>query len=445
MSNLDTIEKSSKESELAILRFISYNQNIKLLYRINKDWIYDLPYQEIYKIWKTQSFVDKFNTIDFFSKSDFYKESIISELYDYEFEVSEEDFIKAIILVEKKYKQRQLHTKLSQSAKKVFSESPEITAMDIVMFMENTISYRKTNSQDIGAPSLKEDLIDLAWGHNKSLSKLNLTTGNIWVIAGRPAHQKTNEALDKGISYLNRCKELGLHSEQFGMFSMEIKKKEFKCRLWASVLDIPFQDVKDGNYNMEEATMRMNTEFKHINDNFLIFDISDCKTNDEMGAIVYSHKFKCWAVDYCQRWAKMQKVSGGTNEKVIDTMSFFKTITMLTNSLLILLAQCRKLDKIDKIKCPREDDIEWAGDITQYANVVTLIFFPLRVNGDHKNFQIKPGQTFEQSDRAIFLRINSKVRNGEMFNQILWSNAHKCQFVSWPDNRKPAPKEYFDW
>ena len=126
-------------------------------------------------------------------------------------------------------------------------------------------------------------------------------------------------------------------------------------------------------------------------------------------------------------------------------MSFFKTITQLTNSLLILLAQCRKLEKTDKIKCPREDDIEWAADISQFANTITIIFFPYKAMPGHRNFTVTPSRPFNLTDRPIFLRINCKVRNGQIFNQVIWSNAHKCQFTNWPDSRKPAPKEYFDW
>lgn len=441
--NNQNIEKSSKESELAILRFISYNDSIKSLYQINKDWIYDLAYNEIFCIWKNKGFVDKFNTIDLFSKSDFYKESIIEEIYEYDFEVSEEDFITSVQLIEKKYKQRQIHSKLSQANKKVFLQSPEATGTELVMYMENVIKHRKYDDNG-SAPDLKGSLIDLAYGHNASLNRLNLTTSNIWVVAGRPGHHKTNRGIDLGISYLNRCKELGLKNEKYGMFSLEISKLECKCRVWATILDIPLSDIMAGNYNKEEANYRMNTEFKHLRDGFMIFDINDCRTDEEIMSILLTHKFKVWCVDFIQHYAKMQK-GNGTNEKVINAMSFFKMVTLLTDSLLILLAQCRKLDKMDKIKYPRKDDIEWAGDIEQYANTISLIFFPYVVNPDHPNFSIVKRKIFEMTDRPWFGICNAKVRNGEIFNQILWANAHKSQFVKWPDNRKPAPSEYFDW
>ena len=443
MSNQTEIQKSSKESELAILRYISYNESIKSLFQINQEWIYDIAYNEIFNIWKSKGFVDKFNTIDLFSKTEFYKESIIDEIYEYDFEVSEEDFITAVRLVEKKFKQRQIYSKLSQLSKKTFIETPELIGTEAVMFMENVIRHRKYESNGF-APDLKGSLVDLAYGHNASLVKMNLTTSNIWVVGGRPGHHKTNRGIDLGISYLNRNKELGIRNEKFGMFSLEISKLECKCRVWATVLGIPLADIISGNYNKQEATERMNSEFKHISDNFLIFDINDCKTNEEIMSILLTHKFKVWCLDFVQHYAKMQK-GNSTNEKVISVMSFFKMVTLLTDSLLILLAQCRKLEKMDKVKFPRKEDIEWAGDIEQYANAISLIFFPYLVNPDHRNFNISVRGSFDKTDRPWFGISNAKVRNGEIYSQILWTNAHKCQLTSWPDNRKPAPKEYFDW
>ena len=157
--------------------------------------------------------------------------------------------------------------------------------------MENVIRHRKYESNGF-APDLKGSLVDLAYGHNASLVKMNLTTSNIWVVGGRPGHHKTNRGIDLGISYLNRNKELGIRNEKFGMFSLEISKLECKCRVWATVLGIPLADIISGNYNKQEATERMNSEFKHISDNFLIFDINDCKTNEEIMSILLTHKFK---------------------------------------------------------------------------------------------------------------------------------------------------------
>lgn len=418
--------KSSEEAEFTCFQHITNDKTGVYVSQLREEWFYSAKNQYIFRVLKNNPDIDilKFRDITTTEKTEFISADETLAI----FEPSDFSFESASSIIRQKYNQRLIDKRVSELHELIYNTSPKDWKMELDKFfleLETEEEVTKTILDHFKVDS--GQLIDFGKERPK-LENLLFKRKSYAVVGGITSHHKTNQLIDLLVRALktNYPKD---NKFTVLMFSGEEPAEDMSLRLFAKLLHINLRDIIKGKVRPEEITDLIKRDFPEFITNFIIVDSSQFKNASDVSRIIAQFNPDVWGIDFIQWFAKSSgKNPDDQNRNIMEAVATVKILVETTNSLAILLSQIRKQRSDAIYKFPRQEDLEWSGEISQYAAIIGLVFWPYKIR-----------QT--DIDKSWFCVSWVKVRYGDLDTEILDVIPEFCDFTYNPAKQN-SHKEY---
>lgn len=423
-------------SEIECLRIVALHQDRKLLEQLDAKWFEYHQAQKILTIWKQTEDMEISATIEHIKSSNddriYLSNTEVKEFYE-EPQITS-TFEKNVQLVRRKYRQRTLDSKLRQLQKDIYKMAPEEFEAQIVSYLKDndykeTKNYRKVSD---GLEDISKYLITIGGDIRPLFDETLPLKGTVSTIAGRSGEHKTGQALDILAMY---CENNPGRKAVF--FSKEMSFFEVQARLLAKKFNISPKEIirgkkRDGTkIDLTKLSEEYAEKYNTINNNLIIIDPQEIKSSADLATILVNTEAEVWALDFIQFFALKSNSEFNQIANVIETASFCKDISQVTESYGLIVSQVKKQESNRLTVFPRLDDIEWSGFIRQISHSVAMAYWAYAHNSSYL--------------KDVFMLSWQKVRNGELFTEIIQVIPEFSQFVyPYPPSKYMAYQKEID-
>lgn len=402
----------SKLSEFTVLQHIFKNKDRKQIMQINDKWFNEPSYRLLFGHWQLYpDLLNELSLIEYDRANSLGLEILIKELsqpINYPFEDAIKQIQRAFVnnhIVEGLKKTHEVLKK---------SENPDEAVKELLRVVRSMPSlHRKKRRITDGYQTDPPRLIKMHTPRRPLLEELFIEKGNMTVLAGRTSHQKSNQLIDM----LDNALTANINDPNFHVtvFTKEMSFQKFRDRLMARKLRIPFAEIQKRVKGGANADEEFDKRFPEFLDRFHIYDGNEFNSVEDMTYLMLEDSPSVWGLDYLQDAADaFAGNSKDTNTNVIELITACKIMSVTFENHGIPLCQLKKDEMTRRLNFPLMAQIEWSGKITQLAQNVGMLYW-----------------YWKHNTRAFmnwYCVSWQKVRDGEIFNEILHTDPAMCDF-----------------
>src|SRR5947208_10652376 len=227
--------------------------------------------------------------------------------------------------------------------------------------------------------------------------------GEMIVIAARPSMGKTSLAMNIAE---NVCIEQKL---PVGVFSLEMSSESLVLRMLCSRSRVNMRNIRDGFLAERDFPKLTGAAGKLANAPLFIDDssgLSILQLRAKARRMHQQYGVKLFVVDYLQLLHSTARRAENRQQEIADISSGIKALAKELNVPVIVLSQLNRELEREKGRTPRMSDLRESGAIEQDADLVGLLYRPIKQNEDES------AAPSEEQDSVPVNLLIAKQRNG---------------------------------
>lgn len=205
----------------------------------------------------------------------------------------------------------------------------------------------------------------LPWGFPLLDENLDVSSGMLVVLGGRPSDGKTALALHMAYA----------QSEQknVGYFTLEDDRNTLFSRLKASVSGVPLRNILRRKLNERDYKLLADVNDEVVKRRLTIIDAAGMTVNDIITR-THAKKFDVIYVDYLQMVRPAIRGRGTRQDEVADISRSLADMARNSGIVVVALAQLSRPPQKGKREAPLMADLKESGQIEQDANVILFVW-----------------------------------------------------------------------
>lgn len=205
----------------------------------------------------------------------------------------------------------------------------------------------------------------LPWGFPLLDKSLDVSSGMLVILGGRPSDGKTALALHMAYTQAK--------TKNVGYFTMEDDRITLFSRLKSATSGVPLRNILRRTLNERDYKLLADVDDDILMRRLTIIDSSGWTVNDIITR-THAEKFDVIYVDYLQRIHPATRNRGTRQDEVADFSKSLADMARRNGIVVVALAQLARPAEKGKRKSPLMADLKESGQIEQDANVILFIW-----------------------------------------------------------------------
>lgn len=205
----------------------------------------------------------------------------------------------------------------------------------------------------------------LPWGFPLLDKNLDVSSGMLAVLGGRPSDGKTALALHMAYTQAE--------TKNVGYFTLEDDRNTLFCRLKSAASGVPLRSILRRNLNERDYKLLADVDDEIIKRRLTIVDSTSWTVSDIITR-THAEKFDVIYVDYLQMIRPVVHNRGTRQDEVADISKSLADLARRNGIVVVALAQLGRPAEKGKRRAPLMADLKESGQIEQDANVILFIW-----------------------------------------------------------------------
>lgn len=277
--------------------------------------------------------------------------------------------------VDEYIEQVRTNTRITKARRTSEAITASSTEEDMVRLYQQGLDILSDRGRDDQADMAKaalefNDFLDrtpdfFSWGFPLLDKNLDVSSGMLVVLGGRPSDGKTALALHMAYAQAE--------TKNVGYFTLEDDRNTLFSRLKSAASGVPLRRILRRNLNERDYKLLADVDDEIIKRHLTIVDSAGWTVSDIITR-THAEKFDVIYVDYLQMVHPAMRNRGTRQDEVADISKSLANLARRNGIVVVALAQLGRPAEKGKRRAPLMADLKESGQIEQDANVILFIW-----------------------------------------------------------------------